>query len=143
MMQKDTYRFCHQLLQTQVLLFLVTAVQTAPVTDPSALKFDPLTNLTDSEKQIKHEMDWTKTAKAVATEELQVLDQLIIDDADRRLSSGANFTETSAAVEGVYPGHLLLEEVTQASKGLDTTSGTADVEVIQVDQVKDIQKKCS
>ena len=106
-MEKETYVFCHQLLKTYVLLFLVTAIRTAPITDSSALSYGPLTAVTDSAKQIKHEMDWNKPAKAVATEELQVLDQLIIDDADRRLSPGTNLTEVSPTTEDVVPGQLM------------------------------------
>jgi hypothetical protein len=130
-MEKDTYVFCHRLLKTHVLLFLVTAIRTAPITDSSALNYGSLTNVTDSAKQIKHELEWNKAAKAVATEELQVLDQLIIDDADRRLSSGTNLTETSTT-EDVVPGQLMFEEITQASKGLGTTSDIEDAEIIQV-----------
>jgi hypothetical protein len=94
--------------------------------------YDSLTNVTDSAKQIKHELEWNKAAKAVATEELQVLDQLIIDDADRRLSSGTNFTEMSPTTEDMFPGQLMFEEITEASKGLGTASNTADAEIIQV-----------
>ena len=131
-MEKDTCSFCRQLLKTHVLLFLVTAIQTAPITDSSALNYDSLTNVTDSAKKIKHELEWNKAAKAVATEELQVLEQLIIDDADRRLSSGTNLTEMSPTTEDVVAGQLMFEEITEASKGLGTTSDTADAEIIQV-----------
>jgi hypothetical protein len=131
-MEKDTRGFCHQLFKTHVLLFLVSAIRTAPVTDSPALNYGSLTNVTDTAKQIKHELDWNKAAKAVATEELQVLDQLIIDDADRRPSSGTNLTEMSPTTEDVIPGQLVFEEVTQASKGLRTTSDTADTGIIQV-----------
>jgi hypothetical protein len=131
-MEKDACVFCHQLLKTHVLLFLVTAIQTAPITDSPSLNNGSLTNATDGAKQIKHELEWSKAAKAVATEELQVLDQLIIDDADSRLSSGTNFTEISATTEDVVPGQLMFEAVTQASKGLGTTGDTADAEIIQV-----------
>jgi hypothetical protein len=131
-MEKDTCVFSHQLLKSHVLLLLVTAIRTAPITDSSALNYGSLKNLTDSAKQIQHELEWNKATKAVATEELQVLDQLIIDDADRRLSSGTNLTEMSPTMEEVVPGQLMFEEITQASKGLGTTSDTSDVEIIQV-----------
>ena len=131
-MEKDTCVFCHQLLKTHVLLILVTAVRTTPVANSSALDYGSLTNLNDSAKQIEHELEWTKAAKDVAKEELQVLDHLIIDDAVRRLSSGTNHTETSPAMEDVVPGRLMFEEVTQASKGVGTTSDTADAAIIQV-----------
>ena len=131
-MKKDTCVFCHQLLKTHVLLLLVTAMRTAPITDTSALNYSSLTNVTDSAKPIEHELEWNKAAKTVATEELQVLDQLIIDDADRRLPSGTNLTEISPTTEDVVPGQLMFEEITQASKGLGTTSDTADAEIIQV-----------
>lgn len=130
-MEKDTCVFCHQLLKTHVLLFLVTAIRTAPITDPSALNYGSLTNVTDSAKQIKHELEWNKAAKAVATE-LQVLDQLIIDDAYRRLSSGTNLTEMSPTTEDVLPGQVMFEAITQASKEPGNTGNTADAEIIQV-----------
>jgi len=131
-MAKDTCVFCHQLLKTHFLLFLLTATRTAPITDSPSLNNGSLTNATDSAKQIKHELEWNKAAKAVATEELQVLDQLIIDDVDRRLSSGTNLTEMSPTTEDVVPGQLMFEEITQASKALGTTGDTADAEIIQV-----------
>jgi len=131
-MEKETWGFCHQLLRTHILLFLVSAIRTAPVTDSSGLNYGSPTNVTDGAKQIKHELEWNNAAKAVATEELQVLDQLIIDDADRRLSPGTNLTEMSPTTEDLVPGQIMFEEITQASKGLGTTSGTADAEMIQV-----------
>jgi len=131
-MEKETCVFCHQLLKTYVLLFLVSAIRTAPITDSSALSYGSLTTVTDSAKQIKDELEWNKPAKTVATEELQVLDQLIIDDADRRVSPGANLTEVSPTTEDVVPGQLMFAEITPASKGLGTTSDTADADIIQV-----------
>jgi len=131
-MDKDTCVFSRQLLKSHVLLLLVTATRTAPITDSSTLNYGSLTNVTDSAKQIQHELEWNKAAKAVATEELQVLDQLIIDEADRRLSSGTNLTEMSPTMEDAVPGQLMFEDITQANKGLGTTGDTADAEIIQV-----------
>jgi len=131
-MEKETWVFCHQLLKAHILLFLITAIRTAPITDSSVLNYGTLTNVTDSAKQIKHELERNKAAKAVATEELQVLDQLINDDADIHLSSGTNLTEMSPTTVDVVPGQPMFEEMAQASKGLGTTSGTGDAEIIQV-----------
>jgi hypothetical protein len=131
-MEKDACIFCHQLFKTHFLLLLVTAIRTAPITDSAAFDNSSLTKATDSANHINHELGWNKSAKAVATEELQVLDQLIIDDADRRLSSGTNLTEMSPTTEDVVSGQLMFEAITQASKGLGTTGHTADAEIIQV-----------
>ena len=132
-MEKETCVFGHQLLRTHILLFLVTVIRTAPITDSSGLNYGSLTNVTDSAKQIRHELEWNKAAKAVATEELQGLDQLIIDDADRRLSPDTNLTEMSPTTEDVVSGQRMFEEeITQASKVLGTTGDTADAQILQV-----------
>lgn len=116
---------------------LISSVRTVPIANPSAVNYGSVTNVSDSAKQIKHELDCDQEAPDVAKEELQVLDQLIVDDAERRLSSGANLTEISPTTEDLVPGQLnsgqlLHEEMVSVKKELDTTNDTVNAEMIQV-----------
>jgi hypothetical protein len=131
-MKKGICVFCHQLLKTHVVLILISTVRTVPIANSSALNYGPLTNASDSAKEAEHELQCNNEATDVAKEALQVLDQLIIEDAELRLSSGTNFTEMSPTTDDLVPSQLMPEEMTQVKKELDTISDTVDAEIFQV-----------
>ncbi|XP_069679294.1 uncharacterized protein [Periplaneta americana] len=103
----------------------------------SGIRFDFLSNVSDNEEQMKQKLQEGKKAKEAANEGLQVLDQLILDEAGGLLSSYASIPETSPTTEDfvagqVNTGRVELEEVSPVSKDVDHMgSSLGDAELMQ------------
>jgi hypothetical protein len=126
-----------KLLRIHFVLILTSSVRTAPTANSeSRLHLNFLPKVSDSEEQMIQELGGNKTAE-LTKDELQVLDELILDEADGLLSSGANLLEVSPTTEDLVPDQpnntrVDFEEVTAFSKDLDFGGATVDAELMQV-----------
>lgn len=128
----------HKLLRLYLILILTNSVRTAPIEKSAlGLDFDFLPNVSDNGEQIKQEVEGNTKKAELTKDRLQVLDELILDDADGLLSSGSNLLEVSPTTEDLVPAQpnnpkADYEEVTAVSKDLDLVGATVDAELIQV-----------
>jgi hypothetical protein len=104
----------------------------------SGLDLDLLANGSDEQEQRKPQLEWSKKETEVTKGGLQVLDHVILGDADDLLSSGAaSVPETFPTAENLVPGQtdsagVELQEVTGVGKDVGRSGEEVDAELMQV-----------
>jgi hypothetical protein len=128
-----------QLLRINFMLILTSSVRTVPVANtPSGLNLSLLANASEEQEQVKPRLEWSKKETEVTKEGLQVLDQVILGDADDLLSSGAaNLPETFPTAGNLVPGQtnsagVELQEVTGVGEDVGRTGDAVDADLMQV-----------
>jgi hypothetical protein len=128
-----------QLLRINFMLLLTSSVRAVPIANSaSGLSFDLLANASDEQEQMKPQLEWSSKEAEVTKEGLQVLDHVILGDADDLLSSGAaNLPETFPTAENLVPGHtdgsrFELQEVTRVGEDVGRTGVETVAELMQV-----------
>jgi hypothetical protein len=128
-----------QLLRINFMLILTSSVRAVPVANrASGINFDLLANASDEQGQKKQQLEWRNKEIDVPKEGLQLLDHVILGDADDLLSSGAaNLPETFPTTENLIPGHtdgarVELQEVTRIGEDVGRTGDETDAELMQV-----------
>jgi hypothetical protein len=132
---------CH-LLRIHLVLIVTSSVWSASIANrASAPNFDLLANGSVKEEQMMSQIEWSKKESQVTKERLHVVDQLLLDDADEPLSSGAtNLPETFPTAENVAPGRtdstrFRLQEVTGARHDASGIGDEGDTGLMQVQSV--------
>lgn len=121
------------------MLILTSVVRTVPLGNTaSGLNFDLLANVSDEQEQVKPQLEWSKKETEVTKRGLQLLDHVILGDADDLLSSGAaSLPETFPTAENLVPGQtdnagVELQEVTGVDEDVGRTGDEVDAELMQV-----------
>lgn len=130
-----------QLLRINLMLMLTSSVRTVPIANgASGRSFDLLANASDEQERMKPQQEWSNKETEVTEEGLQVLDHVILGDADDLLSSGAaNLPETFPTAENLVPGQtdrsrVELQEVHRVGEDVGRTGDETDAELMQVRQ---------
>jgi hypothetical protein len=127
------------LLRINLLLILTSSVLTVPIANrASGPNFHLLANGSDGEEQTISQFQWSQKEAEVTKARMQVLDHLILGDADDLLSSGAaNLPDSFPTAESLVPGQtdsatVQLQEATGTREDVGHTGDQGNADLMQV-----------